>query len=518
MRDILARWPLAPFLAGLNLFIPYAAGNIAQLEPYEIGVVAAVVLGFVLALTLLLRRVVGSWPRAAMCGTTVLYVLFLLPPAIAKPGEAGVLGWLVMLSAIGLTGFFIVQSRRSGSDYRLANIVVNSLLIGLLVVPTMAIAQFSYGALGSRPAPNALFPDIPSTGKAADGPDIWHFVFDRYAGAETLRDVYGYDNEPFLAALRSRGFSVADAAAANYQRTAHSLASTLNFDFLDVFAAQDAMMQDDLLPLYRSIRNNRVTRFLQAQDYRLIHFGPWWEPTRRSDLADTHVNYLDMPDFLRLTLERSIVSHVAAATGMMPGDGRSDQCRRVQFQFDALEQLAREDKVSGRKQVFAHLLLPHPPFIVKADGACKSLAEARALSRIENYVAQVTYANQRILALLDEIAASGRPAVVIVQADEGPWPEALAGDEASLGLDTSNADWATASDKQLHEKMFILLAVKGIAPGDLPLDPRATPVNLYRQIFARYFGSALPLLPDRSFLFKDRSHPYQFIDVTDRLH
>ncbi len=518
MREILARWPLAPFLAGLNLFIPYAAGNIAQLETYEIGVVAGVVLGFVAALTLLLRWVVGSWPKAAMCGTAILYVLFILPPAIAKPGEAGVLGWLVMLSVLGLTVYFIVQSRRSRSDYRLANIVVNSLLIGLLIVPTMAIVQFSYGALGSRPAPNALFPDIPSANKVTDGPDIWHFVFDRYAGAETLREVYAYDNEPFLAALRSRGFAVANAAAANYQRTAHSLASTLNLDFLDVFAAQGGMMQDDLLPLYRSIRNNRAARFLKARDYRLIHFGPWWEPTRRSDLADTHVNYLDMPDFLRLTLERSLLSHVAAATGLMPGDGRSDQCRRVQFQFDGLDRLAREDKSSGRKQVFAHLLLPHPPFVMKADGTCKSLAEARALSRVENYVAQVTYANQRILALLDTIAASDRPSVVIVQADEGPWPEALAGDEASLGLDTSNADWTTASTEQLHEKMLILLAVKGVLPGDLPLAPRATPVNLYRQIFARYFGSDLPPLPDRSFLFKDRSHPYQFIDVTDRLH
>ncbi|MBK8159964.1 MAG: hypothetical protein IPK59_14755 [Rhodospirillaceae bacterium] len=517
MRNILGRWPLAPILAGFNLFLPYAAGNITQLELYEIGIVAATVLGFAALLTLLLYFVVGSWQRAGICATAVIYVLFILPPAIAKPGEAGFVGWFMMLSAIALAIVLIVQSRRSQNDYRLPNIIINSLLIGLLAVPTISVVQAAYYLRGARPAPDALFPDLPAAPGVTPGPDIWHLVLDRYAGAETLRKVYAYDNGPFLAALQARGFAVADDAAANYQRTAHSLASTLNLDFLDVFAGQKAMMRDDLLPLYRSIRNNRAARFLRAQDYRLIHFGPWWEPTRHSDLAETHVNYLDNPDFLRLTLERSILSHIAAATGLIPGDGRADQCRRLHFQFDELERLARTDGAARRKQVFAHLLLPHPPFVVDATGRCKTLAEARAHSRADNYAAQVAYANQRVLALLDAITAAGRPAVVIVQADEGPWPEDFAGDETTLGLDTSNVDWSKATTEQLREKMLILLAVKGVAVGDLPLAADATPVNVYRQVFARYFGSDLPPLPDRSFLFKDRDHPYRFIDVTDRL-
>nr|WP_298683136.1 hypothetical protein [uncultured Dongia sp.] len=514
MRDFLARYPLSPFLAALNLFVPYTAGNITQLEPYEIGLVALILLTFAGLLTAILFYVVGTWQRAAICATATIYVLFVLPSAMATPGELGFLGWATLLVAMALVVWLIVQSRRSSDDYRFANIILNSLLIGLLVVPTISIAQRGYHLVGARPSPSELFPDLSGGAAMADGPDIWHFVLDRYAGADTLKAAYGYDNGPFLTELRARGFTVAERAAANYQRTAHSLASTLNLDFLTVFAEHAATMQDDLLPLYRTIKNNRTGRFLHAQGYRLYHFGPWWEPTRHSDLADQHINYLDMPDFLRFTLERSIISHVAALTGLVPGDGRADQCRRIHYQFDELDHLSKEP---GRKHVFAHLLLPHPPFVVDAAGRCKSLAEVQSLTRSQNYVAQIGYANTRLVALLDRIAESGRASVIIVQADEGPWPEAFAGDERSLGLDTTNVDWSKADTRQLREKMLILLAIKGAAANDLQLGATATPVNLYRQIFARYFGLDLPPLPDRSFLFQDRGHPYRFIDISDRL-
>lgn len=518
MRNFLARYPLSPFLLALDLFVPHAAGNMTQLEPYEIGVVAVILLAFASILTVLLLFLVGTWQRAAICATAAIYVLFIVPSALALPGALGVFGWLVQLIVMGLVVWLIIQSRRSSSDYRLANIVINSVLIGLLAFPTFLIAEGTYRLAGARPAPSELFPDLPAGVAKADDPDIWHFVLDRYAGAETLKDIYGYDNGPFLAALRTRGFSVAERAAANYQRTAPSLASTLNLDFLTTFSERSAIMQDDLVPLYRTIRNNRAERFLRALGYHLYHFGPWWEPTRHSDLADTHVNYLDMPDFLRFTLERSILSHIAALTGIIPGDGRADQCRRLHFQLDELDRLAQQPPRPGKKQVFAHLLLPHPPFVVDADGRCKSLAEVQSMTRQQNYVAQVRYANTRMLALLDHIAANGRPSVIILQSDEGPWPEELAGDERPIGLDTTNADWARANTKQLREKMLILLAVRGVTPNDVQLTATTTPVNAERQVFSHYFGLDLPPLPDSSFLFLDRSHPYRFLDITDRLH
>ena len=44
----------------------------------------------------------------------------------------------------------------------------------------------------------------------ASHPDVYYVILDGYARADALATHYGYDNEPFLDALRERGFVVAD--------------------------------------------------------------------------------------------------------------------------------------------------------------------------------------------------------------------------------------------------------------------------------------------------------------------
>ena len=48
-----------------------------------------------------------------------------------------------------------------------------------------------------------------------------------------------------------------------------------------------------------------------------------------------------------------------------------------------------------------------------------------------------------------------------------------------------------------------------------PLTPEMTPVNTFRIIFNRYFGTDMELLPDRNYVNVDRLHLYDFVDVTD---
>ena len=38
-------------------------------------------------------------------------------------------------------------------------------------------------------------------------PDIYYIILDRYANVDTLRELYDFDNEPFLRELEARGFT-----------------------------------------------------------------------------------------------------------------------------------------------------------------------------------------------------------------------------------------------------------------------------------------------------------------------
>jgi hypothetical protein len=145
--------------------------------------------------------------------------------------------------------------------------------------------------------------------------------------------------------------------------------------------------------------------------------------------------------------------------------------------------------------------------------------EARSHTRAENYTGQVTFTNAAILAFIDaRLAAPGPKPIIILQSDEGPWPKRFAGDEVGrLGRDVSNVLWTKASEGELKEKMAIFSAIYMPGADASVFPPDRTPVNTFREVLNREFGTGLPLLPNRLFVFQDNSNLYRFHEVTGKL-
>jgi hypothetical protein len=204
---------------------------------------------------------------------------------------------------------------------------------------------------------------------------------------------------------------------------------------------------------------------------------------------------------------------IAQRLGLKVFDDRAHQCDRIHREFDELAELARDPQPTF---VFAHVLLPHPPFVFGPDGECLSLETVTNRSRVENYTNQVRFANTKILEMIRAIRANSQTdPIIIIQADEGPWPAPYAGDERFLGTDVTAVDWTRATRAELREKMRILNALYLPGPGTPPpFHPTMTPVNTFRIVFNRYFGTDLPLLPDENYVFVDDRHLYKFQRVT----
>lgn len=64
-------------------------------------------------------------------------------------------------------------------------------------------------------------------------PDIYYIILDAYGRSDVLKDFYKYDNEPFLEWLSQKGFYVVGKSRTNYVHTYLSLASSLNYCYLD---------------------------------------------------------------------------------------------------------------------------------------------------------------------------------------------------------------------------------------------------------------------------------------------
>lgn len=467
----------------------------------------AALLAIAAAVTVALRLMLGNWARAGIASALVAAFAFYSVPVAATlaPRFAGiVIGALLVLAVIA------ARKIPAGDPAVTVNGKLNLLLVAALLYLAPSAAARQVQLERARPSVAAQF--TPFEGKAAAAsPDVWHILFDRYASRETLALSYDFDNRPLVVELQKRGFTVAEGDYSNYQRTAHSLAATLNGASLDRLAAAATGPKSDWLPIYRAISGNQASAFFERNGYRTVFAGTWWSPTRRIEVGEL-INYRALPELGRLMLDQSAVGAALRLTGLPYGDGRTEQCVRENDKFARLGDLADQP---GRKYVFAHFLVPHPPFVLNADGSCRSLERAKSSSRRDNYVAQIQYSNAGMLRLVDRILASGRRSVIVIHSDEGPWPSPFVGNEHELGRDPVSVDWARLDGARLREKMGILMAVRG--PDGPPATMPRSPVQIYPAVLKDSFGSRRPLPAATHQVFEGDLQLYRFRDVGQQL-
>ena len=141
------------------------------------------------------------------------------------------------------------------------------------------------------------------------------------------------------------------------------------------------------------------------------------------------------------------------------------------------------------------------------DGRCLTRPELTARGETQGYIEQVAYADVIIEDLVTTLQSGDRaPAVILIQADEGPIPER-----------DRSVPWQDATAEELGIKFGILNAFY-FPNGDYSrLRQDITPINAYRALFGTLFQTEFEELPDRMIAFPDDNEIYEFHDVTERV-
>jgi hypothetical protein len=340
--------------------------------------------------------------------------------------------------------------------------------------------------------------------------DIYYLIFDRYGSNPVLKEFLHYDNTPFLDELRKRGFYVADGSRSNYPTTAHSVASSMNMEYLDELAKEMGSDSKDWKPLYRTIPGSKVSRFLQGEGYRYAHIGSWYDPTASDKTAQINYHYDKTSEFSRVLSATTLLEPLSKRIGLLKEfDGRQVIHNQIRFQFDSIVDAS---KLAGPTFVFSHILIPHEPFTFDEHGRYLDEDAVDAISWEQGYIGQLKWENKRILQVLDRLldVPDARKPIIIVSADEGPkrYEWRYGGEKR----------WEDATDDELRQKTGILNAYHFPGAGDAGLYQDITPVNSFRKLFNLYFGTDLGMLPDRIFVYGDGEEPYRLTDVTDRVN
>jgi hypothetical protein len=441
--------------------------------------------------------------------TTIIVLLFASFGHLEDVLEAGAgtieeNGLLVAWALFGITAVLLVRGLKRPERATGPLNLIGAVLVGMNLFPVVpALAQ-------SGPVATARWDIDPATlHEHATGParDVYYLIFDRYAGAQTLRDLYGYDDTPFLDSLRSKGFTVVDNALANYPQTTHSIASSLNMTYLDDLAQAVGQDSSDWEPLYHSFPNPTVARAFRSMGYRYEHVGSWWQVTWDDPTADKNYIYGGPPEFGQVFLDTTLIPTISRRLGIESGDFERQAYQRIGFQVDSLKTISQDPDPTF---TFAHFLLPHPPYVFHADGSYAPPGDGRPVEQA--YLDQLEYCNTVIGSIVDMLQSQPGPKpIIVIQSDEGPHPPELD------GVHVLTVPWSQASDTELGRKLRILNAYYLPGLKEDPVYPDITPVNSFRMILDSYFGADLPLLPDMTYIYTDYDHPYRFEDVTARL-
>ena len=340
--------------------------------------------------------------------------------------------------------------------------------------------------------------------------DVYWLIFDRYGSDRSLQLEYKTKND-LTPWLKDHGFDVLADSHANYVGTAQSLATTSNMTPLAELTKAVPANAATYQPIYNTLQGSLAVRQFQALGYRYLHLGSWWNPTRFDKAADRNFNADGVSDFTSAVVESSIVPVLSKAfiPDELPPTEPAKHLKHNTYALDKLDALPLE---GGPKFVWAHILLPHPPYIFDADGNYIESPKAAGISDTQAWRGQLAYTNKRIEGFIEELLSKpvDQQPIIILQADEGPWP-------APYAKDKVNFDWSKATADQLEEKFGIMNAwyVPGGTEG-LGLRQDQTAINTFPVLFDKYFGLDYPTLPDEVFA-SSWWKIYQPLDVTDKL-
>lgn len=492
--------PLYPWLFAAFPIIRLYAENLTDVEPAEVIKPLLMALLGTTACMAVLGLVLRDLRRAAIVSSAVVLLFLLFGLVLEQVPMETDQARLVVL-ALGVAFVVAACVVALGARRSLGTITtgLNVLSFVLLLLVGIPAARGAADALGASDD-HAAAATAGAAAAAGQQRDIYHIVLDRYGSRDAMETGFDVDNADFVAWLRDQGFQVVDGAHANYARTTLSLGAMLGMSLLDDIAADAGPGSQDLNPVVRRIRDSRAGAFLQDQGYEHIHIGSWFTQTRDSRIADqVHVPSAEA-SFDSTLYDLSVLPVVLGEP-----DSKLVFARRHAdaglFWLGLLEDL-RDDP--GPKYVFAHVLLPHPPYVFREDGTFDP--EGATLQ------SQLAFTNERLRRFLEPLLArpeAERP-IIILQGDEGPYPQRLFDDETGF-------EWDQATQEELVTKFGILDAWLMPGPeGEAPLPPGMTNVNTYPELFRRYFGADVADSPDRIYA-STKDEPFAMTDITQRL-
>jgi hypothetical protein len=245
-------------------------------------------------------------------------------------------------------------------------------------------------------------------------PDIYFILPDSYAATSSLHKYWQYDNTDFEKKLADKGFFIVPTALSSYDQTRRTIASMLNMRFLDTRLSPDyGDTPEQFNTIKAQIKYNAVFQKLYLSGYQIYNLSVF--DILEHSAVPNQVFFEH--DYLKVLFWRTVPDFIVK---------NSFGYNMHHYVADKVKKIASQP-TKAPKMVYAHLMLPHSPYIFDRNGNSANTQ----LTPKERYLEQLIYTNQVIDGIVNSILSNtNRKAIILISGDHGshelPDPERIA--------------------------------------------------------------------------------------------
>ena len=324
--------------------------------------------------------------------------------------------------------------------------------------------------------------------KQNDMPDIYYIVLDEYAGIQTLKNKFNFDNSEFYNYLSEKGFFISSKSYSSYPYTILSIPSSLNMQYLD-FNNNEITESAEIKSQIRYITdNNLVMKNLSENKYYIVSFFAGSEAIGHNNLIDEKIcgeNYFSSHDIAKI----------------FPEERLKEKRNEILCTFEKMVEI--KNRINQPIFVYTHFSLPHDPFVLNHNGELQIFEETNLNyeKSKEAYIQQLKFANKMSIKVIDEILSdTDRDSIIIIQSDHG---------------ERTKIDWTNPTEQMIKQGLNNINAIYFPNRHEGLAYDKISNVNSFRIIFNEYFNAEFKLLEDKYFWMESGKPEFKITDVTE---
>jgi len=460
----------------------------------------AEILGIVLLFFVLLLAFTRNAERSFQITTLVSFaVLFygVVKDFIGKSARLPfVASYTVLLPLFILLVIVLCIVIFKSNNFSRMNFFENLLLLLFILADLVSafVAQNGFNAQRNMLGNKYSLPDYPV--KPAVKPDVYFLLFDSYPGTAFLRNYLQYNNDTMDSALSKRGFRVIADPKSNYNRTAFSMASELNFAYLKGIDNATRLRAIHYNQALYTLRNAAVPEVFMKLGYKVYNLSVFelagQQPLyKESFLTRSPQRILLFNTFIE-RFRNDLAWHFTGkhARGIFRKFGEvneaavfEEEIKKKEFTAKVVDSAGRipQEKTIQPKFVYAHIYMPHPPYFYDENGNSNPtgiVLDKQSYFNRKMFLSYLKYSNKVMTALIDKIVSgSPVPPVIIVQSDHSSTDYEGVPDIPALCFKNYTAFYFP--DKQYNSIYDTL-----------------SNINTFPVLFNKYFNTQIPLQKD----------------------